>query len=411
MIKILCIGPQDVSSLVDGGKQSIAGALSGLAQENEVFYAFPKNTNGSVVDIECYANIGVTSIPFEANVEETFLFRFISTLRLRSYKFDKYSRKRNALSLLKRFNNYNIVPDIILCHHPHTVELGAYVRKYFPKAQLFLREHNLEFEIVKTYSKGLGVFLKLIGILMSIITKKHEKRVWEKVDATFFMSPSDYKKALDLFPKVRSKLYLANEGINVVPIEPKSKHNNKLLFLLNPKASQNIVNAKIFMENYWIPYVTSNSLIPDGKLIITSVSIEEFSLMTGIPVNYLKQLKIEFPGFVMDVNALIVSCIATVSPVFVGAGMRIKNLKSMALGIPVLATDLDIETNDNFKQDINILSMNTYQEFVNSLESLQNEEFRKSISMNARSLMVSEFSWSRFTKEIISVYKNGLKSS
>lgn len=84
--------------------------------------------------------------------------------------------------------------------------------------------------------------------------------------------------------------------------------------------------------------------------------------------------KLKCVGFVDNPYTLIASSVALIAPIFQGAGVKVKVVESLALGIPIIGTDIAFEGIDNIEYSINkqalILANNAY-EFIQKIKEFE----------------------------------------
>jgi len=80
----------------------------------------------------------------------------------------------------------------------------------------------------------------------------------------------------------------------------------------------------------------------------------------------------------------------------IGFGIKNKTLEAMAAGTPVVASDRGLEglAVDGGPEPIRALRANEVQEYVEAINSLfENHQLRQELSLNARSLVESQYTW------------------
>lgn len=400
---ILAIGPQDVISKSDGGKESIFGSLYSLSKYYHIDYVFPVS-DVSKVKTDLYLEYGITPKPLQLKISDTLRLKIISTLRLRPFKFEKYTTDevfKELINVLGYDNRY----DVIICHHPHVAELAIkYLKAVNKRIPVILREHNLEFEIAKSYYQEDNFPSKVFSYFYYLLVFRFEKIIWDKVDIISFMNTRDYVNAKKIFCKSK-KFHIAREGISIPKVR-KSEYPGQfspLLFLLNPNANQSVVNFKKFIKLYWLP-LKSNSWNIKLQLNVTRVDFDYLVKNLELSQEQIRSLNIVPLGFVKDLESVFHSSLALVSPVFIGGGMRKKNLEAMSYGLPVLASSIDINSTDFFKINENILCLDNVSEFQIAVERLQHDQFFwRYISKNAQRTVKIEASWDNYALDMKSI--------
>lgn len=101
---------------------------------------------------------------------------------------------------------------------------------------------------------------------------------------------------------------------------------------------------------------------------------------------------IHVTGFIEDIDAMIQECEMAVFPLEFGAGIKLKVLRCLALGLPVITTDIGAEGIDE-KGRVLLLAKSD-DEFQTSIQKvLKDRTLRKACEQNGRELVSRQFSW------------------
>ncbi len=104
---------------------------------------------------------------------------------------------------------------------------------------------------------------------------------------------------------------------------------------------------------------------------------------------------VNLTGFVPDLGAEIARAKVYVCPVQNGSGIRVKIMEAMAAGLPVVTYPVNIEELP-VEHGVHLMIAGNSDEFVqHTLTLLHQPEMRKRLGLNARRLMMEEFSWPR----------------
>jgi glycosyltransferase involved in cell wall biosynthesis len=400
-VSVLALGPQNVYPPIDGGKESIYGALAALASHAKVTYAYPV---GSDKQIDGYAKIGVTALPLPVWPEERWLAIVSATLRAKPYKFEKYGSAAAVRALDAVMPAVAI--DAIVCHHAHTFGLArrfAHLRGL--KAPIVVREHNIEYELVESYRNSLEGVKRVAASLFAWLTRREELKIWRHAHAVAFLSDHDLCGAQRSSPS--GNLMLIRDGIPLPPrrhVQMPGNHS-PLIILFNPRAIQNISNLRQFIDSWWIPLRNAGK-IGTEKLAITGVTTEQLSSIINKPALQLHHYSIQGLGFMPSLATVFQNSLAMVSPTFVGGGIRKKILEAMANQLPVIATKLDIDSCDFFQRDVNILQLNDPNGFAESVCRLRENDFKwRALSENARKTVEINANWDSYGRSMIKTIK------
>ena len=127
--------------------------------------------------------------------------------------------------------------------------------------------------------------------------------------------------------------------------------------------------------------------VPDVKLYVTGST-------TGVDLASLPdQPGVIYTGRLTDVRPLVASCSASVVPLRVGGGTRLKILESMALGTPVVSTSKGAEGLDASDNEHVFITDSAPQFARRTVELMQSPETRLRMGWNARRLVEDRYDW------------------
>jgi len=399
-MSLLALGPQEVCPPTDGGKEGIHGALRAIARIADVVYAYPASPT-SATSTAAYAAIGVTHVPVGYQPRETPAGIVAATARLKPYKFAKYS----TTTAITRFDAA-IGPrsfDAIMCFHAHTEELGQRLRRRRGwNIPLLVREHNIEYELVASYRHTcLSAPARSLAWPFEVLTRRTERRMWTRADAVAFLSDRDLATARAT--GVRGNLLLAPEGIPIPPIRLAERPASRpqLLVPLNPRAAQSVANLKQFLSTHWYP-ASQRSSLASVSLAVTGVNLAHLAQLVGTPPESLKHMRVQALGFLPSLAPAFATSLAVVSPTFTGGGIRKKILEGMANQVPVIATDMDIDTCSYFDPPRNILRLGSPDEFAATVVTLlQDVETWNALAADGRATVEKHAAWDQFASIVI----------
>lgn len=135
-----------------------------------------------------------------------------------------------------------------------------------------------------------------------------------------------------------------------------------------------------------------------------------FTIVGRDPAAEVRQLAsirgIEVTGTVADVRPYYREAVASIVPLKVGGGSRLKILEAMAAGVAVVSTTLGAE-GLNVRQAVNILIADTNAQFLEAITGvLENEELRRQLSDAGRALVASRYDWARAGESLFRIYED-----
>jgi glycosyltransferase involved in cell wall biosynthesis len=398
-MKLLCLGHKEIMPPDDGGREGVHGALAALARRAEVTYAYPAGVERPL-SLAGYAAIDVHCVPVAFAPRESAAVVAGSTLRLMPYKFAKHATSKATAAFAAALRALRF--DAVVCFHAHTARLAERLLQRRGEAvPVVLREHNIEYALIKSYAQHLGIPLRWAADAYAWITRREEQRLWRRMHAVAFLSDADMAAARAT--GVRGNFILAPEGVPLPPLRDAvwPGRNAPLLFLFSPRVPQNVANLRAFIERYWVR-IQAAGLLPGTALAVTGASSEELARLLRVTVAELQALNVRALGFVESLREVFASALALVSPTFVGAGVRKKILEAMAHQVPVIATALDLRSCDFYQRDVNILSMDSVEDLVQAVRRLADDPaFWRSLSRAGRSTVERHANWDRFADVVL----------
>lgn len=400
-LRVLSLGPQSVWPATDGGKEGIHGALEALARRVDLVYACPCPAP-TPESLAHYRALGVDYRPVPFEPRDSLGVVLGSTLQLKPFKFHKYGT-RAALTAFDRALQ-GVQPDAVLCFHAHMAEMGQQlIRRHNWRVPLLVREHNIEYELVASYRKSLPPLRRLVAAPFEWLTRRTEHGLWGRADAVAFLSDRDYATAIATGHVARP--VLAPEGVPIPPrrVVQRPQGPAQLLIPLNQRATQSVLNLRQFLHEYW---VAAAPLLGETALAITGVDAQRLHGLTGMTPKEQLRLRVRAMGFLPSLRPAFEGSLALVSPTFVGGGIRKKVLEGMAHQVPVIATDLDIDTCHFFDPPRNILRLGTPSEFAATVTALSaDHEGWRRLAEAGRDTVERHASWDGFAEVVVAEFQ------
>lgn len=215
--------------------------------------------------------------------------------------------------------------DILFLDHSQMFIYG----KYFPKINKILMSHDI---MAQRFSRT-GNWLNKRLIIAS------EKQAINLPNSTIFtFSLKDKKIIYDIYNKDSrvTNFILDKNIINAIP----TKIENQVIFFGKWKREDNLNGLKWYLQHI------HKHINPQIKVMIIGI---------GLPQDIIHQIsedkRIEYKGFVENPYRIIANSLFVLSPLFSGAGVKVKVVESLACGTPVIGTDIAFEGIDTkFKE-------------------------------------------------------------
>ncbi|MEZ4938187.1 MAG: glycosyltransferase [Crocinitomicaceae bacterium] len=252
-------------------------------------------------------------------------------------------------------------------------------------------------DYMDAFSKGVERRIEHVNFLMRPLFKSEHKRllkyeslIFEYFDKKTIISDIDREF---IFHVNRKQIEIVSNGIDESFFDLPSKWNNqgKVLFTGNMSYPPN-VKASEFIENRLAVKAK------DLQFVIAGANSEK--------LNKLAVPNVECTGWVEDIREVYKEARVFIAPMFIGTGVQNKILEAMAMGLPIITTDLG---NKPLGAGIEseILVANTEDEFIEQIRRvMKNKELYDKLSSNGREFVRLRFSWQKSVQKLIELMTN-----
>lgn len=261
-----------------------------------------------------------------------------------------------ALKLIYYVKKYNIQAI-----HAEYTAMGQYVwiKKIFPTLQFNLVEHDVVQQSYQRYCQSAKGIKKFYYRWQLGLVRIKERLYCSKVDKIFVMNEKDKNLIQEYYG-------MGEKVVQLVPyygIESDSsvvvREENTICFIGQMGRKEN-KDAAIRLINI-LKKMNRN----DIKLYIIGANPDE-----KLRAESNKQVIIT--GFLQDINSEIKKCKVAVFPLMEGAGIKLKVLLAIGLGLPVITTDIGAEGIDE-KGEVLLIAKND-DEFIAMINELLDDE-------------------------------------
>lgn len=353
--------------------------------------------------------IEATIFPINTNINyfKLLINLFTSTLPYNLVRFDN-KRFRELIGKELQENNYDFI-------QLESSFVGMYVdtiRKINPNIPIFLRAHNIEYEIWELNSRtAKNLAKKLYFKIIARRLKKFEIELYNQVDYILYITDAERKiiESLSsnrnlyqlLFPiKVGTYTF---EPVQFSRNNPKSQSDISIAYIGALEWIPNQEGLKWFVENVWVNLIKE---FPNLKFYIAG---------KNPPPNLKNQLSsknVIFLGEIEDSKNYILSHPIFIVPLFAGSGIRVKIIEQMAMGRIIVSTSKGAEGIE-VQNGINGFIANSANEFQKILSGILNNEYDlQAISYNARKYIESSFDEEKiFNEFLLFLNSNNIKKN
>lgn len=275
---------------------------------------------------------------------------------------------RGVLNFIKKLiekNNY----DLLYLDHSQMALYG----KYFPEMHKILMSHDVMAQRFSRKGNAISKALILGG----------EGKLMRLPNTTVFsFSEKDrriIREAYGIDSRV-TNFYLDEMVVNATP----DNIDNRLVFMGKWKRADNFDGIKWFFDKVYDKI--------DRKFTISIIG-------KWLPEDFVKRVtalpNVEYLGFVDNPYQLIADSTATISPIFSGAGVKVKVVESLACGTPVIGGDIAFEgISDEFRDFM--LYADTPEEYAAMINNMnitiqERKEFKDKFISNYQKHLISNY--------------------
>jgi polysaccharide biosynthesis protein PslH len=269
--------------------------------------------------------------------------------------------------------------------------------------------HNIDSEVMQRYSQHTKSWARrTYAKITSMRLAELEFSMLNQFDGHTVVSDRDRGRLQNLTPK--KSISVIENGVEVdeyadgeleISItnfnqQLTSASGHRILFVGSMDYHANVDAVTTFAQNIW-PLIYQQN--PTWKFTIVG---RNPSLEVQALANY---RGIEVTGTVADVRPYYREAFASVVPLRIGGGSRLKILESLAAGVPVVSTKLGAE-GLAITHRKNILIANSALEFCTALVDLKSDSLHQQLSVAGRELVHDRYGWSLIGSQLFEYYQS-----
>lgn len=277
--------------------------------------------------------------------------------------------------------------------------------------------HNIESDLMRQYGgRAPNPLRSAYARRTASQLRALERRTAREADANVMVSEPDRTRLLALAPGARAHVvengvdvaYFSDEQMEAAYEDWRGRRAGgegearryRLLFVGSMDYHANVDGAVSFARNVW-PRVFE--LLPGAVLTIVGRNpTPEVRALSGLP-------GVEVTGTVDDVRPYYREALASVVPLNVGGGSRLKIYETMAAGVPVVSTRLGAEGVDA-RDGESIILAETADEFCRALRDLDDAGRRWREMAAAGQRLVSErYDWAILGEQLAGIHRDLLR--
>jgi sugar transferase (PEP-CTERM/EpsH1 system associated) len=294
--------------------------------------------------------------------------------------------------------------DIVQVESIHLAAYLPILRAARSKPKIICDWHNVESELMQRYGEQeTSLPRRIYANITAHRMADMEKRTINDFDAHVAVSERDREKIMTWAPSV--PVYVIENGVNVEYYTPKPGEETgtqfRVVFIGSMDYHANTEAVTRFAESVW-PRV--HEKFPD--LVFTIVGRNPTPEVTALG----EKPGIEVTGRVRDVRPYCREAIASVVPLRIGGGSRLKILEAMAAEMPVVSTRLGAEGIEA-QHGENILLADSDVDFTDALLRIcENEAERARLVMAGRTLVETHYDWPVLAARLRTMHEELLKA-
>ena len=385
----------------EGGSLGMYVFIRGMIDAGHHVKVLAFNTNKSYIhpaDIpESFKKqTGIEFVSLDLSVKPiSALINLFSKKSFHVQRFYSIDFKKKLIELLK-----NESYDIIQVEYLPMAVYRKVIRKH-TKARIIFRAHNIEHLIWERITINTKNPIK--KIYLAYLTRKlknFELSCLNLFDGVTTVSHID----ADYFNKMSFSVPILNVpfGVDISKYELKeSDYEFPSLFHLGAMNwIPNEDGIKWFQDNCWIRI---NSKFPELKFYLAGRMMPEWLIKLKLP-------NVCVLGEVPDAQNFMRSKAIMIVPLFSGSGIRVKIVEGMALGKPVISTDIGAEGID-FVPNKHLVIANTPDEFFSAVEKcISDRNFYNHMGNNARKLIEEKHNMPQIIRKLEDFYKQVMEN-
>ena len=252
---------------------------------------------------------------------------------------------------------------------------------------IFLRTHNIEHKITSDLAKNASGLKKIYLNKLAKDLKSYEIETLKTVDGILSISKDDTAQIKEL--AISTSIKTISVSVNCPKVV--NKYNSEGIFHLGSMNWEPNLEA---VDRLIKLFPQIKNAIPSCKLHIAGSASDAHNLMQ-------QEKGIYYDGFVNDINEYASDKGILVSPIISGSGIRIKILEMMAIGIPVITTELGA-SGVNYVNGKELIIANSDEELTKaSIDLIKNKKKRQELGENGIHYIRKNHNIESISKEIL----------
>ncbi len=365
---------------------------------HEIFLLVGQNDNASAFDKEL-SDLCQKIYTYKIPIFSSFFFLLRSVFSPKIYPALKFQSK----------NFKEVVNNIISEVGIDTIWVNfSFMADMLPdglneKISVILDQQESERLVYYGYLKRGNLLQRIFAIINIVKLRRFEERAFSKVDILLCVS-HDEAAIAKKYARKEIKILVVPNGVDESffgDLKAFVNNGSRIIFCANLAIRRN-VEAAVWFTGRIFPKVRAQ--IKDAEFwIVGSWPSDEVLRLNSVP-------GVRVIGMVEDIKKYYKEGRVFVAPYHFGAGTKLKVFEAMAIGIPVVSTDIGAQgievTNDK-----DIIIANNENDFYNSVvELLSNRQKAEQIAVAGQNLIKQKYTWNKIVscleQEILKLLNN-----
>lgn len=385
----------------DGGRQVASNIIKAFLEDSKVeLVAFLQDESLDLGSVPNDPNLSVNTVTWRRKSWKSIPKYWIKG---QSYYFQRDFSEcyKNAVIAALEKQKYNLIAFDRVVSIPYIDTVNEWFANNSPgnKPKTIYFSHNIETQLVKGFifdeSNITKRLLKLAYLPDVSFTEKWEKRWLKRFDIVSSISSEDEKVYLSWGFKHTETYPPAFFGKDSKKIML-DKKSNKIKILSNFGWFPNNQGMTWFISEVW-KYVLEE--VPNALLVLGGKNIPE-----ALDALAKKHKNIEIVGYIEDPDAFFNNAALTISPILSGSGIKLKVLRALFNGLPIVTTSKSLEGFVDEAYDVipNTNDPKRFSDMVTSL--LKSYNLRQELQTKELKLFKKHYSYTElvnYTKKLL----------
>lgn len=395
-MKILMISSYLPYPLFDGGTIRLYNLIKHLSSEHEITLICEVRPHQKRDDIKEIEKITAKVITVPRKKQWTAQNIFKTALSSNSFLVTGHTLPRmlDVIDQELRTTTYDLI-------HVET----SYVMQNVPPTTLpiVLVEHNIEYMVYTKFMDKAPLLLRPFLRVDIAKLRKQEESFWHR--ASRVVTVSDTER--DIVERTGIKANTVYNGVDLESFRFKNEDTvlkdevKQFLFIGNYKWLQNRDSARWILQEIW-PKIKEKA---GGNVVLRIVGRD----MPDDIKNWRDDsVRIE-ENSDRKTSEIFAESFALLSPIRIGGGSQYKILEALAVGTPVITTNLGLSGLD-VKKDTDLLVADTASSITEkALALLNDEKLYKHLATSGRKQIEEKYDWGKVAKTLQEIYQEAVK--